>query len=380
MVELLDQQGEPPTVTRREGEDGTVTLILSGDWTLRRLSHDAQRLSRELEDYARDPTIHWDLEGISALDSVGAFVFWQASHGQRPQYLQVRPEHLALFRRWSERQVPAEAAEAEPPKPIGERLTHWGLAVYDHVTGFITLIGQVFLDLITLLRQPWRIPFLDISATVYQSGVRALGITALVGFLIGIVLSYLSSVQLRTFGAQAFIVNILGISIIRELGPLLAAILVAGRSGSAMAAQLGVMRLTQELDALTAMGVSQSIRLILPKLLALTVVLPLLVLWTDILALIGGMLSAKAALGISIVRFVDRLPHVVPIANLWIGLSKAAVFGMVIALVACHFGLRIKPNTESLGVETTNAVVSAITLVILVDAIFAVAVRGIGVS
>ena len=380
MVELLDQQGEPPTVTRQEGEDGTVTLIFSGDWTLRRLSHDAQRLSRELEDYARDPTIHWDLEGISALDSVGAFVFWQASHGQRPDYLRVRPEHMAMFRRWSERQVPAEAAEPEPPKPVGERLSRWGLAVYDHVTEFITLIGQVALDLLTLIRQPWRIPFLDISATVYQAGVRALGITALVGFLIGIVLSYLSSVQLRTFGAQAFIVNILGISIVRELGPLLAAILVAGRSGSAMAAQLGVMRLTQELDALTAMGVSQSIRLILPKLLALTMVLPLLVLWTDILALIGGMLSAKAALGISIVRFVDRLPHVVPIANLWIGLSKAAVFGMVIALVACHFGLRIKPNTESLGVETTNAVVSAITLVILVDAIFAIAVRGIGVS
>lgn len=380
MVELQDQQGEPPTVTRWTGDDGTVTLVLSGDWTLRRLAHNAERLSRELERYARDPEIHWDLENISALDSVGAFVFWQASHGQRPRHLQVRPEHISLFRRWSERQVPAEAAEPEPRKPLGLRLAHWGQAVYEHVTGFIVLIGQVCLDLITVIRQPWRIPFRDISATIYQSGVRALGITALVGFLIGVVLSYLSSVQLRTFGAEAFIVNILGLSIIRELGPLLAAILVAGRSGSSMAAQLGVMRLTQELDALTAMGVSQSIRLILPKLLALAVVLPLIVLWTDAMALIGGMLSAKAALGISVTRFIDRLPHVVPVANLWIGLVKAGVFGVLIALVACHFGLRIKPNTESLGVETTNAVVSAITLVILADAIFAIAFRGVGVS
>lgn len=202
--------------------------------------------------------------------------------------------------------------------------------------------------------------------------MQALGITALVGFLIGIVLSYLSSEQLQMFGADIFIVNILGISIIRELGPLLAAILVAGRSGSSMTAQLGVMRVTQELDALTVMGIQHSQRLIFPKIIGLGLAMPLLVLWTSAIALIGGMVAAEIQLGLSYHYFVHTLPESVPIGNLWLGLGKGAVCGMAIALIACHFGLRIRPNTESLGAGTTTSVVTSITIVIIIDAIFAI--------
>jgi phospholipid/cholesterol/gamma-HCH transport system permease protein len=177
-----------------------------------------------------------------------------------------------------------------------------------------------------------------------------------------------------------YIVNILGMSIIRELGPLLAAILVAGRSGSAMTASLGVMRVTAELDALAAMGVSLSLRLILPKVVALCIAMPLLVLWTDSIALIGGAMAANLELGISVRQFLLKLPLVVPVMNLYIGLMKGVVFGLFIALIACHFGLRIKPDTESLGHETTNSVVASITLVIVVDAIFAIIFRGVGVG
>ncbi len=167
-------------------------------------------------------------------------------------------------------------------------------------------------------------------------------------------------------------------SIIRELGPLLAAILVAGRSGSAMTASLGVMRVTSELDALAAMGISHSLRLILPKVVALSIAMPLLVVWTDMIALVGGAMAAHLELGISLHQFFLKLPSAVPVSNFFIGLGKGAVFGLFIALIACHFGLRIKPDTESLGAETTNSVVASITLVILLDAVFAIVFRGVG--
>ncbi len=372
-------QKTAPGFERRSGADGGLTLILSGDWTLRGLARDTGSLVRELRPFVRDERVHWDLRSISALDSVGALVLWRACDGQRPAHVDLRDEHAPLFRRWSERPPEGDQLPVRH-QSLSDRMTKAGRSGASHVTDLLALTGQVTLDTLTLVRRPWQFPLKDLSATVYQAGVKALGITALVGFLIGIVLSYLSSLQLRSFGAEVFIVNILGLAIIRELGPLLAAILVAGRSGSAMAAQLGMMRLTEELDALTVMGIPHSIRLVLPKLVALAIALPLLVLWTDVMALIGGMLSAKAALGISLNRFVEMLPTVVPIANLWIGLAKSVVFGLLIGMIACHFGLRIKPNTESLGLETTNAVVTSITLVILADAIFAIVFRGIGVA
>ena len=252
----------------------------------------------------------------------------------------------------------------------------WGF--WAQLLDLVTLLGQLALDLGYLLGHPRDIPKAEISITIYDAGVRALGITALVGFLIGIVLSYLSALQLKTFGAEIYIIDILGLSIIRELGPLLAAILVAGRSGSSMTAQIGIMRVTEELDALSAMGISHSLRLILPKVTALTIVLPLLSAWTSASALIGGMFSAQNTLDISYQQFLVKLPDVVPLLNVFIGLGKSAVFGLLIALIACHFGFRIKPNTESLGSETTNSVVASITVVIMIDAMFAILFMGVG--
>ena len=247
-----------------------------------------------------------------------------------------------------------------------------------HGVALLRLLGQLVLDVLGLLRRPSQGPWREISAQVYRSGAQALGITALVGFLIGVVLSYLSASQLQTVGADRFIVRLLGVSITRELGPLLAAILVAGRSGSAMTAQLGVMRVTQELDALQVMGISISQRLILPRVMALAIVMPLLVLWTDTLALTGGMVAAYVQLGIPIGSFIDALPDAISLANYGIGLMKGAAFGATIALIGCHFGLLIEPNTDSLGRGTTTAVVTAITAVILVNAVFAISLSGVG--
>jgi phospholipid/cholesterol/gamma-HCH transport system permease protein len=252
------------------------------------------------------------------------------------------------------------------------------LAFADHLFFAVVMLGRVVLDALQLFRRPAHIPWREISANVFRAGAQALPITALVGFLIGVVISYLSAQQLRIVGADIFIVNLLGVSIVRELGPVLAAILVAGRSGSAFTAQLGVMRVTEELDAMTVMGIPHTVRLILPRMIALGVAMPLIILWTDAIALVGGMVAARAELGLGYHYFITALPGAVPIANLWLGLGKGVVFGILIALVACHFGLRIQPNTESLGLGTTNSVVASITIVIIVDAIFAVMFSDVG--
>ena len=292
----------------------------------------------------------------------------------------MRPEHDALFRRLDARE---STPQARVRTGLLAMVSALGIGVFralSHVQEVLVIVGAFAIDLLRLVTHPGAIPWREISANVYRTGAQALGITALVGFLIGIVLSYLTSNQLKMFGADIFIVNILGISITRELGPVLAAILVAGRSGSSMTAQLGVMRVTQELDALSVMGIGHTPRLVLPKIIGLAVTLPLLVVWTDAVALLGGMVAANMELGIGYRYFFESLPNAVPIANLWLGVGKGVVFGLLIALLACHFGLRIRPNTESLGAGTTSSVVTAITIVILVDAVFAIIFRDVGLG
>jgi phospholipid/cholesterol/gamma-HCH transport system permease protein len=203
-------------------------------------------------------------------------------------------------------------------------------------------------------------------------------ITALVGFLIGVVISYLTADTLKAYGAGVYIVNLLGISIIRELGPLLVAILIAGRSGSAMTAQIGVMRVTEEIDAMITIGISPISRLVLPKVIGLAVATPLVSMWAIAAALVGGALAAKAQLGISFFYFLSALPKVVAADNLWIASVKTLCFGIVIALISCHYGLRAKPNTESVSNSITTSVVAAITMVIVLDAAFAIMFRSVG--
>jgi phospholipid/cholesterol/gamma-HCH transport system permease protein len=247
-----------------------------------------------------------------------------------------------------------------------------------HLRDFMVLQGQLGLDLLRLLRAPASGPWRDLSGNLYRICATALPITALVGFLIGVVLAYLTARQLRQFGADAYIIDILGIGLIRELGPMLAAILIAGRSGSAITAQIGVMRVTDELDAMRVMGISHSYRLVLPRALALAIGMPLISVWTTLAALAGGMLVSNALLNITPTYFVMALPTAVPVSNLVLGTVKSVVFGILIALVGSHFGLRVKPNTQSLGEGTTASVVTAITAVILVDALFAVLFKDVG--
>jgi phospholipid/cholesterol/gamma-HCH transport system permease protein len=371
-----------PRVEQQTGPDGPVLRVL-GQWTAARLA-DARLwrgLQASLKQHAdgATPPAAWSLDGLQALDHIGAQLLW-ARWGQAwPADLRATEAQRALLERVARLTLVPQPA---PPRSLWQRYLGLGdgvLSLLSHLHSFTGLLGQLLLDTLRLLRAPSRAPWRDISGHLFHFGATALPITALVGFLIGVVLAYLSAQQLRQFGADAFIVDLLGVSLVRELGPLLAAILVAGRSGSAITAQIGVMRVTEELDAMRVMGISPGFRLVMPRALALAVAMPLISLWTTLVALLGGMVAADIALGISPTFFMQALPGAVDLANLWLAVGKTAVFGLLIALIACHFGLRVEPNTESLGKGTTAAVVTSITVVILVDALFAIAFKDVGV-
>jgi phospholipid/cholesterol/gamma-HCH transport system permease protein len=370
---------DPDVQVNVTGDDARV-IYLSGAWDIRALGSRAGTLQSALRDAARLPEARWDLSQIQRLDHIGAMLVWRAWGRCRPGKLELRREDEIFFGACE-----AATAAASPPKQPDAlspviALGRIALAVTKHALEIVQLFGQLLIDAVAVTRQPLLRPWREFSAGIYNIGAQALGITAMVGFLIGVVLSYLSSEQLRLYGANTFIINILGVGIIRELGPMICSVLVAGRSGSAITAQLGVMRVTEELDALSVMGISNTLRLILPKVAAIAVALPLLILWTSGVALIGGAVSAKIELDISVLQFFSALPAAVPDVNLWLGVGKGVVFGVLIGLIACHFGLRIKPNTESLAAGTTRAVVTSITAVIVADAIFAIIFSDVGWS
>ena len=382
-----------PRIEIQDTPEGRTVRLL-GDWTAARLTAAPAWavLSRQLGSLHRtsggapkasgatqDASGRWSLTGIDQLDYLGAQVVWNAWRHQWPIDLELAPEQRGML----------ETVEKFTASPLPRRRTPWSallgllgdrlLDLLGHGKGLLRLLGQLLLDILRLLRHPRQGPWRDLSGHLYHFGATALPITALVGFLIGVVLAYLISQQLRQFGADAFIVNILGISLVRELGPVLAAILIAGRSGSAITAQIGVMRVTEELDAMRVMGIAKGFRLVMPRALALSLVMPLISVWTTTAALLGGMLAANVAMDVTPSFFINSLPAAVKVSNLALASAKSVVFGLLIALVGCHYGLRVKPNTESLGQGTTASVVTSITVVILVDALFAVLFKNVGI-
>ncbi|MFS4549415.1 MlaE family ABC transporter permease [Comamonas resistens] len=359
--------------------DGRPWAVPEGRWSAPELGD--RKLWRQLAPQIRavPATAGWDLQQLQWLDHVGAQLLWEQWGRRWPEQLKTTDNQRTMLERVAKfSDVPEPKLE---PSGLMCQVNNLGQLVINargHFWDLTGLVGQLLLDCLRLARNPLRGPWRDISGHLYATGATALPITALVGFLIGVVLAYLMALQLRQFGAESFIVNILGISLIRELGPLLAAILVAGRSGSAITAQIGVMRVTEELDAMQVMGISKGYRLVMPRALALAVSMPLVALWTILAALAGGMVAADVTMDITPSYFFQSLPSAVQIGNLGLAMGKSVVFGVLIALIGCHWGLKVEPNTQSLGQGTTASVVSSITMVIIVDAIFAILFRNVG--
>lgn len=373
-------QDTRPSIRPDTTPDGPCHAVV-GRWSAAALAVPAtwKAVTHALQAAPAQPGTGWNLEAVEHLDHMGAQVLWNHWGRAWPERVVLSDDQRSMLERVAQFSITPPQVAPRSPLQRFEGLGRGVMEALGQAKDFIKLIGQLFLDLLQLARSPGSGPWRDVSGHLWQMGGAALPITALVGFLIGVVLAYLTALQLRQFGAESFIVNILGIAVIRELGPLLAAILVAGRSGSAITAQIGVMRVTEELDAMRVMGISHGYRLVMPRAIALAIAMPLISVWTSAAALAGGMMAADLALGITPSFFFQSMPAAVNVSNLTLAVCKSVVFGLMIALVGCHFGLRVEPNTQSLGRGTTAAVVASITVVILINAVFAIAFRSVGV-
>ena len=269
-------------------------------------------------------------------------------------------------------------SQAEKSSFIEKKLKDINAYFYGFVS-FIAFFGKLFVAKMLYLKSFKNIRFKEIFYEINESGIKALGIVALTSFLIGLVVAYQSAFQLKTYGANIFIVDMLGISILRELAPLITAIVIAGRSGSAFTAQIGAMKITQELDAMKTMGFDPFAFLVLPRIIALMVAMPILIFVADIMGMIGGMIVANTDLGIGTDLFLDRFREVVAAKHFFIGIVKGPFFAFLIASIGIYRGLGVKDDTQSIGFNTTKSVVESIFAVIVCDALFSIALTNLGI-
>jgi len=260
----------------------------------------------------------------------------------------------------------------KPPPTVLEGLGRRSAAVAEEGWALLSFVGETALTFGRALVQPSRLRWRPVLFNVRSAGLDALPIVGLLSFLLGIVVAYQGAEQLRRYGANIFVADLVGVSMLREFAPLITAIIVAGRSGSAYAAQIGTMAVTEEIDALRTLGVAPLELLVLPKVIALVIALPLLTVFADVLGVLGGMMMAQMQLGVSPVEFIERFEKAVSLSSYLVGLAKAPVFAGIIALVGCFQGLRTRGGADSVGLHTTRSVVQAIFLVIVADAAFSV--------
>ena len=354
--------------------DDSGTLRFTGNLALADLGDLPERLD------ATSGARAIDLSGVDRLDTVGAWVIhrYAARHDLPVEGLSDDRQHLLSQ---VERADAPIAARAHRPTAflrvlgeIGEATTTAGRTL----VGLLGFFGATILAFWALIRNPGRFRFNAVVTRFEVVGVSALGIVGLMSFLIGIVIAQQGAVQLRQFGAEVFTINLIGRITLRELGVLMTAIMVAGRSGSAFAAQLGTMKLTEEIDAMRTIGVSPMEALVVPRTLAAIFLMPLLGFYASLIAIIGGGLLCWISLDIPPITYIQRIREVVPITDLYVGLVKAPVFGAIIAIAGCFQGMQVEGDAEQVGTRTTAAVVQAIFLVIVLDAFFAVFFTWIG--
>lgn len=321
-----------------------------------------------------------DLSRIDHIDTIGAWIVHRTAEAQGARIEGADADARRLIEVVSKAGQPIEL---HPPhvSPFRRVLGQIGEATAiagETLVGLLAFFGATLIAFWNVIRHPRRFRINAVVQRFEVVGVSALGIIGLMSFLIGIVIAQQGSVQLRQFGAEVLTINLVGRITFRELGVLMTAIMVAGRSGSAFAAQLGTMKLTEEIDAMRTIGVSPMEALVLPRTLAAVVMMPLLGFYSSIIAIIGGGFLCAISLDIPPVTFIQRLREVVPITDLYVGLVKAPVFGMIIAISGCFQGMQVKANAEEVGLRTTAAVVQAIFLVIVLDAFFAVFFTWVG--
>lgn len=351
-------------------------ISLNGEWTKQYAFTLHQKIKR-LRHVARRELII-DASQIDDFDTAGAVVFNELLNQVKKRCLEfkiigLKPEHQALLDLIASKEGKlTHIPKTLKPSSFFEIVGRETVNKIAQIGAYLNFTGQFFVmsfhSITYFTELQWR-GFLN---SINEMGYRALPIIALLSFLIGVVLAYQLGIQLQNYGANAFIVNLIGQAVLREFGPLITAIIGAGRTSSAITAQLGTMKINQEIDALRTMGFSPFDILVIPKVMAALVAFPLLIIWADIFGVIGGMIMTKAFFGTQYGDFLSRFRDVVDVNTLFVGLSKAPVFALIISMVGCFQGLNVSTNADSVGIQTTKSVVQAIFLIIIADAIFSV--------
>jgi phospholipid/cholesterol/gamma-HCH transport system permease protein len=360
-----------------EQQDGTLVVRAHGAWTIpsaRALGDAIAALRPPAHDAARI-----ELATIETLDSAGVLLLHRlrgalAEGGRAVAFAGASPDRAALIERIADasREPPPPPERYHPAMTLVENTGRGTVETVNEALGLVSFFGQVIVTGLSALATPRRIRIVPLFYHLERVGLNALPIVGLLAFLIGVVVAFQGADQLRRFGAEIFTVDLLGLSILREMAVLMTAIIVAGRSGSAFAAQIGTMQVNQEIDAIRTMGLDPVELLVLPRILALVIALPLLTVYADLMALGGGLLMVNFTLDISVVQFVERLQSAVPVRSYWVGVIKAPVFGFLIALIGCYEGINVSGSADSVGRQTTRAVAVSIFLVIVADAGFSV--------
>jgi phospholipid/cholesterol/gamma-HCH transport system permease protein len=369
---------------RIEREGDTIRLVVGGFWII----SEAGRLDPTLRalDAAGAARVEIDCGALGRLDTIGAWLLLRTKRilehrGLVVQPVNVRPEYRALVHT-IDYQCRAPPVELPPRHSFVSRLERIGRGLCHALHQGYQLVGffgLVVFETVATVLQPRRLRVAALFHQMEETGLNALPIVGLLSFLIGVVVAYQGADQLRQFGAEVFTVNLLGVGILRELGGLMAAIIVAGRSGSAFTAQIGTMKVSEELDAIQISGLNTVEVLVLPRLLGIVMTLPLLTFYSNAMGLIGGALMCYLDLHITIPIFLHQLREAVVGWTFWVGLIKAPVFAFIIALVGCHQGFQVERNASSVGRHTTQAVVESIFLVIVADALFSITFSWLGI-
>ena len=356
-------------------EDGRCVLRFSGNLTLLRV----RKLAEQLEGIDAEPLVV-DLTEVERMDTTGAWLVHKLERDRGATIVGASEDQQLLINHVARADKPVTVRrEYEPPMRqfVGELGAATQTAMSTMV-GLLGFFGAMLIAISNVLRHPRRFRFNAVVTRFDVVGVRALAIIGLMSFLVGIVIAQQGAVQLRQFGAEIYTINLIGRSSLKELGVLMTAIMVAGRSGSAFAAQIGSMKLNEEVDAMRTIGVSPMEALVFPRVFATVLMMPLLGFYSAIIAIIGGGIFVWLSLDIPPITFIQRVREVVPMTDLYQTLIKAPVFGLIIAMAGCYQGLQVEGNAEEVGLRTTTAVVQGIFMVIVLDAFFAVFFTEIG--
>jgi phospholipid/cholesterol/gamma-HCH transport system permease protein len=357
---------------RHVDRDGTSILEVGGNWTVFTIRWLRRRLRQHPE--VRKPVGAIDATHVRRLDTAGVLEILHLASGEPDIEVKTRDQrHADLFK------VVRDNLSEAPPHAYVNWVAHWLdevgqslIHIYAQIVALCAFFGETLVILAQAVIEPKRFRPASIVRQMYEVWIKALPIVGVLCFLIGVVTAYQGVQQLRQFGAETFTVEAVGIGMFRELGVLLTAIIVAGRSGSAFTAQIGTMQVNQEVDAMRTMGLNPVEWLVLPRIIALVISLPLLAFWGDMAGLLGGAIACTVYLDFTFVQFFDRLRDQVGIWHFYTGMMKAPVFGMIIGAIGCFEGLQVEGSAESVGLLTTRSVVEAIFCVIVLDAIFSV--------